>query len=70
MCPDVLRSPESFIIGDGLHSLLAQALNDVWVLPQIELGADQDDGNVGSMVTDLRVPLQRLLAIISATIHY
>lgn len=65
MCPDVLRGSESFIIGDGLHSLLAQALDGVWVLPQIELGADQDDRNVGSMVTDLRVPLQRLSAIIN-----
>lgn len=57
MCPDVLGSSESFIIGDGLHSLLTQALDGVLVLPQIELGADEDDRDVGGMVTDLGVPL-------------
>lgn len=57
MCPDVLGSSESFIIGDGLHSLLTQALDRVLVLPQIELGADEDDRDVGGMVTDLGVPL-------------
>lgn len=57
VCPDVLRGAKGFVIGDRLHPLLAQALNGVGILPQIELGADQDDRNIGSVVTDLGVPL-------------
>ena len=38
-------------------SLPLQVLQHVLVVPQIGLGADQDDGNVGCVVLELRVPL-------------
>lgn len=63
MRSDVLRSSEGFVVGDGLHPLLAKALNGVGVLPQIELRADQDNGDVGSVMADLRVPLPRLSVV-------
>lgn len=60
MRSDVLRSSEGFVVGDGLHPLLTEALNGVGILPQIELGTDQDNGDVGGVMADLRVPLPRL----------
>lgn len=58
MRPDVLGGSEGFVVGDRFHPLLAETLDGVGVLPQIKLRADQDNRNVGSMVADLRVPLQ------------
>lgn len=60
MRSDVLRGSEGLIVGDRLHPLLAEALNGVGVLPQIELRADEDDRNVWGVMADLRVPLPRV----------
>ena len=45
-------------VGDGVQLLLLQLLNGVLVIPQIELGAHQDDGRVGAVVANLWVPLK------------
>lgn len=70
MCPDVLGGSKSFVIGDGFHPLLAETLDGVGVLPQIELRADQNDRDVGSVVADLREPLQRMSVVMNATLHH
>lgn len=56
---DVAGAGQSLLVGDGLHTLGAQGVERGGVLAQIELGADQDDGDVGCVVVDLGVPLQR-----------
>ena len=43
-------------VGDGGQSLLLQLVDGLLVLPQVELGADQDDGDLGAVVAQLRVP--------------
>lgn len=57
MCPDVLGGSQCLIVGDRLHSLLTKAVDGRRILPQIKLRADQDNGDVGRMMTDLWVPL-------------
>lgn len=63
VCPDVLRSSEGFIVGDRLHPLFTETLNGVGILPQVQLRADQNNGDIGSVVADLRVPLQRMSVV-------
>ena len=46
-------------VGDGRQLLLLELLDGVLVLPEVELGAHQDDGRVWTVVAHLRVPLQR-----------
>lgn len=46
-------------VGDGRQLLLLQLLNRVLVIPEIEFGAHENDGSVGTVVPHLRVPLQR-----------
>lgn len=57
MCPDFLGHSQSLFVGDGLHLSLSESIYGTTVVSQIELGADQDDGNVGGMVFNLREPL-------------
>lgn len=57
VCPDVLGGSQCLVVGDGLHALLAEAVDGRRVLPQIELRADQDDGDIGRVMADLWVPL-------------
>lgn len=44
-------------VGDGGELLVPQPLDGVLVISQIQLGAHQDDGCVGAVVSHLRVPL-------------
>lgn len=44
-------------VGDRGELLVPQPLNGVLVISQIQLGAHQDDGCVGAVVSHLRVPL-------------
>lgn len=46
-------------VGDRGELLVSQPLNGVLVISQIQLGAHQDDGRVGAVVSHLRVPLPR-----------
>lgn len=45
-------------VGDGGEFLLLQLLDGVLVVSQIQLGAHQDDGGVGAVVSHLWVPLR------------
>jgi len=57
MGSDLLGAHQSLVVRHRLHSLLPERLEGSGVFPQIQLGADEDDGNIGRMVIDLRVPL-------------
>jgi hypothetical protein len=54
---DVLGDHQGLVVRHGLHALGAQALEGSRVLSQVELGADEDDGDGGGVVVDLREPL-------------
>lgn len=54
---DLLSTPKRLVIGYWLHALLAERLEGCWVIAEIELGADEDDGDVWSVVLDLWEPL-------------
>jgi hypothetical protein len=58
--PDLLGYHNGLFILYRRHLLLSQAFFGCLVIPQVELGADEDDGHAGRMMIDLRVPLRSL----------
>jgi hypothetical protein len=57
VCPDLLRNDQGLVIRNWLHALLSQAIKCSGILSQVELRANEDDGNGWSMVIDLGEPL-------------
>lgn len=57
MCADLLGHGQGLLVRDGLHLSGSQGLGGVAVVSQVELGAHEDDGDVGGVVFDLRIPL-------------
>lgn len=57
---DLLGNLHRLLVLDRRHLLLPQALSRGLVVAQIELGADQDDGDARSVVLNLGVPLQNV----------
>lgn len=45
-------------VGDWSQFLLFQLLDGLLLVPEIQLGANQDDGCRGAVVPHLRVPLE------------
>lgn len=58
MRADLLRHRQGLLVGNRLHFPLAEGLGGCAVVSQIELGADQDDRDVGGMVFNLGEPLE------------
>lgn len=56
---DLLGAEKGLVVRHGIHALLAQGFESRGVFPEIELRSDEDDGDVGRVVIDLGVPLQR-----------
>lgn len=56
---DLFGHRQALGVGDRGEFLLPQLLNSVFVISQIQLGTNEDDGSVGTMVSHLGVPLQR-----------
>lgn len=56
-CANLPRHRRRLLVRDRVHPPLAQPVDRLWVLAQVELGTDEDDGDVGGVVTDLGVPL-------------
>jgi hypothetical protein len=54
---DFFGADQSLVVRNRLHSLRAEALQGGGVLSKIELGAHQNDRDVGGMVINLRIPL-------------
>lgn len=54
---DLLRAEQGLVVRHGLHALLAQGVHGRRVFPEVELGSDEDDGDVGRVMVDLGVPL-------------
>lgn len=46
------------LVGNGAHPPFTKLLDRIPVLAQVELGTDEDQGDVGSVVADLGVPLR------------
>lgn len=55
--PNLSGHGQALRVGDRGELLVPQPLNGVLVISQIQLGAHQDDGCVGAVVSHLRVPL-------------
>lgn len=56
---DLLLSLDAKRVGDRGHALLTKTLDSLGIIAQIELGANQDDGDVRGVMGDLGVPLNR-----------
>ena len=54
---DLLGHRQALWVGDGRESLVSKLLIRLFVFAQIELGAHQDDGRVGTVMADLGEPL-------------
>lgn len=61
-----LGTDEGLLVRNRLHALLSQGVEGGGVVAKIELGADEDDGNVGGVVVDLGVPLEGVVSRSSA----
>lgn len=57
MCADLLGHGQGLLVRDGLHLAGSQGFGGRAVVSQVELGADQDDGDIGGVVFDLGIPL-------------
>lgn len=55
---DLLGQSQALRVGDGSQLLFFQLLNCLLLVPQIQLGAHQDDGCGRAVVANLRVPLR------------
>lgn len=58
-CANLPRDGRGLLVRDRVHPPLPQAVDRFRILAQVELGPDEDDGDVGRVVADLRVPLER-----------
>lgn len=56
---DLLGQCQALWVGDRRQFLLLQLLDGVLVVPQVQLGAHQDDGCAGAVVPNLGKPLDR-----------
>ena len=54
---DLLGDLHGLFVLDGRHFALAQLLAHFRVVAQVELGADEDDGDAGGVVLDFGEPL-------------
>jgi hypothetical protein len=63
---DLLGDGQGLLVRDRLHLSLSEGFCRRGIVPQIELGTNKNDGNIGSMVLDLWVPLlERLVEAIA-----
>jgi hypothetical protein len=53
-CAEFACEALAILHGDGPVSLLRELVDDIWILPQIELRADEEARRVGAEVPDLR----------------
>lgn len=54
---DLLGTAQRLVVSYWFHALLAEGLERCRVIAEIELGADEDDGDVWGMMLDFWEPL-------------
>lgn len=54
---DLFRALDALRVSYGSHPFLAQSLNSLGIVAEIELGTNEDDGDVRRVMRNLRVPL-------------
>ena len=54
---NLLSQSQALGVGDRRQLLFLELLDGFFLVPQIQLGAHQDDGCGGAVVANLRVPL-------------
>ena len=59
MCADLLGYAQRLLVRDGLHLSGPEGVDGGAVVAEVQLGADQDDGDAGGVVFDFGEPLQR-----------
>jgi hypothetical protein len=57
MCANLLGYGQGLFVGDSLHLACAEGFRSRAIVPQIELGSDENDGDIGGVVFDFREPL-------------
>lgn len=65
VCADFLGHDQGLLVRDRLHLAGSQSLGCCAVVSQIELGAHQDDGDIGGVVFNLGVPLVTISPVAS-----
>lgn len=55
---DLLGHGQGLLVRYRLHLSCAQAICGGTIVSQVQLGTDEDDGDVGGMVFDFRIPLR------------
>jgi hypothetical protein len=60
---NLLCARQCLIVRHGFHPLLTKGVEGGGILSQVELGADENDRNIGGVVVNLGVPLGLSLAI-------
>ena len=57
---DVFRNLHSLLVLYGCHLPLAQRLANLMIVSEIELRADENDGNAGCVMLDFGIPLNKI----------
>lgn len=57
MRTDLLSDDQRLLIRYGLHLACAEGICGRGIVSHVQLGTNKDDGNVGGMVFDFRIPL-------------
>jgi hypothetical protein len=60
MCANLLGHGQSLFVGDSFHLACAEGFCGRAVISQIELGTDEDNGDIGGVVFDFGEPLSRV----------
>lgn len=55
---DLLGHGQGLLIRYGFHLSCAEAICGRSIVPQVQLGTDENDGDVGGMMFDFRIPLR------------
>jgi hypothetical protein len=58
MCADLLGHGQRLLVGDGFHLPRSEGFGRGAVVAEVQLGADQDNGDVGGVVFDFGEPLR------------
>lgn len=58
MCSDFLGDAQGLLVGDRLHFAGSEGFEGCAVVAEVQLGADQNDGDIGGVVFNFWEPLR------------